>query len=36
MAKLINVYRPHEIDNVDVKKRQYPIRCGENQVNILS
>lgn len=32
MAKLINVYRSHEVDEVDVKKRQLPIRCGDNQV----
>lgn len=33
MAKLINVYRSHEVDDVDVKRRQLPIRCGDNQVN---
>lgn len=35
MAKLINVYRSHEVDEVDVKRRQLPIRCGDNQVFIL-
>uniref|UniRef100_A0A336M6I1 CSON011764 protein n=1 Tax=Culicoides sonorensis TaxID=179676 RepID=A0A336M6I1_CULSO len=32
MAKLINVYRSDEVYDVDVKKRQLPVRCGDIQM----